>query len=163
MASLQQQQQVGGASAILGGARARRMLLAAAGDRAASTSTSSSSSAEARNVAAAALAAAQAAAEATDGDEEEAPAPDALPEAPDAAPTPGDLDVLNAMNRMRAKHGAPPLKWDARLKAGAEYYAGGCPLGHSGARGLGENMAWCVARRCRRRRQLMRGVVERGG
>jgi hypothetical protein len=48
--------------------------------------------------------------------------------------------VLAATNAYRAKHQAPALAWDAALAARAQAYAGGCPNGHSGDRGVGENM-----------------------
>jgi hypothetical protein len=41
----------------------------------------------------------------------------------------------------RAKHGAPALEWDASIAATSQSWAAGCPNGHSGQRGLGENMA----------------------
>jgi hypothetical protein len=48
--------------------------------------------------------------------------------------------VLAATNAYRAKHQAPALAWDAALAARAQAFAGGCPTGHSGDRGVGENM-----------------------
>jgi hypothetical protein len=48
--------------------------------------------------------------------------------------------VLAATNAYRAKHQAPALVWDAALAARAQAHAGGCPNGHSGDRGVGENL-----------------------
>ncbi|WIA37933.1 hypothetical protein OEZ86_001310 [Tetradesmus obliquus] len=50
--------------------------------------------------------------------------------------------VLTATNAYRAKHQAPPLAWDAALAVRAQAFAAGCPNGHSGDRGVGENLAW---------------------
>jgi len=73
-------------------------------------------------------------------EEEQPPEPDPLPKAKHPA-TATDLDILALHNLYRANHGAAPLDWDPRLAAGAEYLTSQCPLGHSGVRGLGENMA----------------------
>lgn len=73
-------------------------------------------------------------------EEETPPEPDPLPAG--RPPSKGDLQLLRRVNELRANHGAGPLAWDNSLAAGADYYASGCPLGHSGARGLGETMAW---------------------
>jgi uncharacterized protein YkwD len=50
--------------------------------------------------------------------------------------------VLQRHNELRARHGAAPLSWDAPLAAQAQGYADGCPNGHSGMSGVGENLAW---------------------
>jgi pathogenesis-related protein 1 len=50
--------------------------------------------------------------------------------------------VLKRHNERRAKHGAPPMTWDASLAAQAQAYADACPGGHSHAPGQGENLAW---------------------
>jgi hypothetical protein len=77
------------------------------------------------------------------------PAPSTTPASPTtAAPTtakepslPAEAAaVLAATNAYRAKHQAPALAWDAALAARAQAFAGGCPTGHSGDRGVGENM-----------------------
>lgn len=34
--------------------------------------------------------------------------------------------------------------WDDGIAATAQKWAAGCPSGHSGAHGVGENMAWWV-------------------
>jgi hypothetical protein len=73
-------------------------------------------------------------------EEEQPPAPDDLPKGNGPA-SQSDLEILDMTNEYRANHGAPPLAWDPRLAAGAEYLTSQCPPGHSGARGLGENMA----------------------
>lgn len=46
--------------------------------------------------------------------------------------------------RRRARHGVPPLVWDDSAAVAARSWASGCPMGHSGVDGLGENMAWWV-------------------
>jgi uncharacterized protein YkwD len=55
--------------------------------------------------------------------------------------SPQDL-ALSRHNAYRARHGSPPLKWDPSLEASAAAFVAGCPTGHSGERGKGENMAW---------------------
>jgi hypothetical protein len=56
---------------------------------------------------------------------------------------PADLAaVLARHNERRAKHGAPPMVWDADLDSQAQAYAATCPSGHSHAAGQGENLAW---------------------
>lgn len=49
--------------------------------------------------------------------------------------------VLAFHNEMRAKHGAPPLEWDAALARIAQKYVDTCPEGHSDTP-YGENLAW---------------------
>lgn len=80
-------------------------------------------------------------------DEEAVPAPDPLPRA-GGGPAPEDLRALQLINERRRRHGAAPLAWDPQLAAAAGAYAKWCPLGHSGARGLGESMAWWAPRAC---------------
>jgi len=53
--------------------------------------------------------------------------------------------VVDAHNRVRAKHCAPPLQWSAKVAASAQRWANnirdrGCALGHSGGQ-YGENLA----------------------
>eukprot|EP00775_Hariotina_reticulata_P009864 gene9864-10022_t len=52
------------------------------------------------------------------------------------------LEALQATNAYRAKHQAAALVWDPSIAASAQSYANSCPQGHSGAQGLGENLAW---------------------
>ncbi|KIY97556.1 Protein PRY1 [Monoraphidium neglectum] len=75
--------------------------------------------------------------------EEDDPTPDPL-----ASGAGGGVDaatarqLLDQQNGYRARHGVENLKWDAGLAASAAAFAAGCPLGHSGTRGIGENIAW---------------------
>lgn len=62
----------------------------------------------------------------------------ALLQAPDATMQ----AVLDLHNQLRAKHNVPALTWDASVAATAAQWASGCPRGHSGTNGVGENMAW---------------------
>lgn len=39
-------------------------------------------------------------------------------------------------------HQVPDLTWDAAIASQAAGYVAGCPNGHSGAPGYGENLAW---------------------
>ncbi|MDB4964983.1 MAG: hypothetical protein JWN44_672 [Myxococcales bacterium] len=53
--------------------------------------------------------------------------------------------LVDAHNRMRAKHCAPPLRWSPKLAASAQKWSNairdrGCALGHSGG-AYGENLA----------------------
>src|SRR6516225_6041744 len=53
--------------------------------------------------------------------------------------------LVDAHNRARAKHCAPPLKWSAKVASSAQKWANtlrdrGCVLGHSGG-AYGENLA----------------------
>jgi uncharacterized protein YkwD len=57
--------------------------------------------------------------------------------------------LLDAHNRMRAKHCAPPLEWSPKIAASAQKWADalrdrGCMLGHSGGQ-YGENLAAATA------------------
>jgi hypothetical protein len=73
-----------------------------------------------------------------------APAP-AKPSTGSSAPTGLSKDLqaaLDATNVYRRRHGSPPVVWDAQIAANAANFAVGCPRGHSGASGVGENMAW---------------------
>lgn len=45
----------------------------------------------------------------------------------------------------RTRHQAPAIQWDAAIAKQAAAFASGCPQGHSGTRGVGENMAWGYA------------------
>lgn len=49
---------------------------------------------------------------------------------------------LDATNNYRRQHNAPALEWDASITAQAAAYIAACPMGHSGAAGFGENLAW---------------------
>jgi uncharacterized protein YkwD len=49
------------------------------------------------------------------------------------------FDVTNSYRR---QHSSPALVWDASIAAQAAAYVAGCPKGHSGASGVGENLAW---------------------
>eukprot|EP00878_Enallax_costatus_P014840 GHUV01015533.1.p1 GENE.GHUV01015533.1~~GHUV01015533.1.p1 ORF type:complete len:155 (+),score=23.93 GHUV01015533.1:218-682(+) len=49
---------------------------------------------------------------------------------------------MSSTNSYRAKHQVPTVKWDAAIAAQAQQYARGCPGGHSGTSGVGENLAW---------------------
>eukprot|EP00887_Chlorella_sp_A99_P002167 scaffold21.g2167.t1 len=51
-------------------------------------------------------------------------------------------DCLSAQNAMRARHGAAPMAWSPALAAQAQAWASGCSMWHSGAAGVGENIAW---------------------
>jgi hypothetical protein len=50
--------------------------------------------------------------------------------------------ALARHNMYRRRHGVPDLVWDASVAATAARWAQGCPNGHSGYSGVGENMAW---------------------
>jgi len=81
------------------------------------------------------------------GDEETVPDPDPLPAPSNPTATPADevaKGLLKMHNDLRAKHGAPVMQWDPALVATAGNWAAKCPKGHSGIRGIGENMAWWV-------------------
>lgn len=74
--------------------------------------------------------------------DEESPPPDPLP-AGGAGITGDDARIVLAWtNWYRGLHNAPPLTWDPSLASSAANFAARCPKGHSGTRGLGENMAW---------------------
>jgi uncharacterized protein YkwD len=70
----------------------------------------------------------------------------------DAKPATAAIDVkglIDAHNRVRAKHCAPPLHWSAKVAASAQAWAShlrdrGCGLGHSGGE-YGENLAAATA------------------
>jgi uncharacterized protein YkwD len=49
------------------------------------------------------------------------------------------FDVTSSYRR---QHSSPALVWDAAIAAQAAAYVAGCPKGHSGASGVGENLAW---------------------
>lgn len=63
-----------------------------------------------------------------------------------AAPAQAEA-MLAAHNQARQAAGVPPLRWSADLAATARRWAErlrgqGCAMRHSGAAGLGENLAW---------------------
>ncbi|KAK4521464.1 40S ribosomal protein S25 [Mucor velutinosus] len=59
-----------------------------------------------------------------------------------APPTSADIDsILTAHNVVRAKHNAPPLKWNQELGDFAYGWASKCSIAHSQA-SYGENIAW---------------------
>jgi hypothetical protein len=67
------------------------------------------------------------------------------PAAARAKPRVDDKALVEAHNRARAKHCAPPLAWSKEVAASAQRWADtlrarGCGLGHSGGR-YGENLA----------------------
>jgi len=68
------------------------------------------------------------------------PPPPSPPSPPPAAPD--QPEALVRHNLYRARHGSPPLAWDGELEAAARAFTSRCPGGHSGAQGVGENMAW---------------------
>jgi hypothetical protein len=49
--------------------------------------------------------------------------------------------VLDLHNKYRARHGVPALSWSDSIASKAQAYSQGCVMQHSGARGLGENLA----------------------
>jgi uncharacterized protein YkwD len=71
-----------------------------------------------------------------------APSPSSSAATGTTGTTPELAAVLDAHNKHRAHHGVPALVWDANLAASAAAWADGCPAGHSGQTGVGENMAW---------------------
>jgi uncharacterized protein YkwD len=50
--------------------------------------------------------------------------------------------LVDKHNELRARHGVPPLAWDWALAWNSYNYVSGCPTGHSGVQGVGENLAW---------------------
>ncbi|KAF6263447.1 CAP domain-containing protein [Scenedesmus sp. NREL 46B-D3] len=52
--------------------------------------------------------------------------------------------LVKYMNKLRARHGAPPLKWDRRLYGSAADWARKCRFQHSYG-GYGENLGWNFA------------------
>jgi hypothetical protein len=46
----------------------------------------------------------------------------------------------------RKRHQVANLVWDDAIAASAAKWVAGCPQGHSGYAGLGENMAWASSR-----------------
>lgn len=60
-----------------------------------------------------------------------------------ALPDGGVAAGFALQNELRARHGAPPLAWDAGLAADAAGYIAGCPMSHSRQwADRGENLAW---------------------
>jgi uncharacterized protein YkwD len=49
--------------------------------------------------------------------------------------------VLDLHNKYRARHGVPALTWSDSIASKAQAYSQDCVMQHSGARGLGENLA----------------------
>lgn len=50
--------------------------------------------------------------------------------------------LVNKHNELRYRHGVQMLTWDWSLAWNAYNYVVGCPKGHSGQQGIGENLAW---------------------
>lgn len=50
--------------------------------------------------------------------------------------------LVDKHNELRYRHGVPALVWDWGLAWNAYNYIVGCPKGHSGQQGIGENLAW---------------------
>lgn len=50
--------------------------------------------------------------------------------------------LVDKHNELRGRHGVPFLAWDWSLAWNAYDYVSACPTGHSGASGIGENLAW---------------------
>jgi uncharacterized protein YkwD len=72
------------------------------------------------------------------------PATTPAPAAADGSAPAAYSTVFAATNAYRAKHQVPALTWDTALAARSQAYADSCPGGHSGDKGVGENLAWCV-------------------
>ncbi len=71
----------------------------------------------------------------------------AAPAAAQPAEPPRFAGMLAAHNQARQSVGVPPLRWSAELAATAQRWAdrlreSRCAMRHSGAAGLGENLAW---------------------
>ncbi|KAL1918288.1 uncharacterized protein VTP21DRAFT_2948 [Calcarisporiella thermophila] len=61
---------------------------------------------------------------------------------PVASLSQGDIaTILDAHNRLRARHGAPPLTWSDSLANAAQSWANQCRMEHSHGK-FGENLAW---------------------
>lgn len=50
--------------------------------------------------------------------------------------------LVDKHNELRYRHGVQLLTWDWSLAWNAYNYIVGCPNGHSGQQGIGENLAW---------------------
>lgn len=50
--------------------------------------------------------------------------------------------LVTKHNELRYRHGVQMLTWDWSLAWNAYNYVVGCPNGHSGQQGIGENLAW---------------------
>lgn len=50
--------------------------------------------------------------------------------------------LVDKHNELRYRHGVQLLTWDWSLAWNAYNYVVGCPKGHSGQQGIGENLAW---------------------
>jgi hypothetical protein len=50
--------------------------------------------------------------------------------------------LVDKHNEQRYRHGVQLLTWDWSLAWNAYNYVVGCPKGHSGQQGIGENLAW---------------------
>jgi uncharacterized protein YkwD len=69
--------------------------------------------------------------------------PTPTPAAPADGAAPAEYTVVfEVTNRYRAKHQVPALAWDEALATRSQQYADACPGGHSGDKGVGENLAW---------------------
>jgi uncharacterized protein YkwD len=74
---------------------------------------------------------------------EPAAAAAAAPPGPPKGTDPEIKAAFELQNKLRARHGVPPLAWDAGLAADGARYAAGCPMDHSTEwSGRGENLAW---------------------
>ncbi len=51
------------------------------------------------------------------------------------------LLLCRRTNTYRIRHQVGAVSWDASIAAQAANFVAGCPQGHSGASGVGENMA----------------------
>jgi len=74
-----------------------------------------------------------------------APSPESIARAKSSGGSVDAKALLDAHNRVRARHCAPALKWSPKLAASAQKWANtlrdrGCMLGHSGGQ-YGENLA----------------------
>lgn len=50
--------------------------------------------------------------------------------------------LVTKHNELRYRHGVQMLTWDWSLAWNSYNYVVGCPKGHSGQQGIGENLAW---------------------
>lgn len=50
--------------------------------------------------------------------------------------------LVTKHNELRYRHGVQMLTWDWSLAWNSYNYVVGCPNGHSGQQGIGENLAW---------------------
>ena len=54
--------------------------------------------------------------------------------------------ALTRHNFYRRRHQVADLIWDDAIAASAAKWVAGCPQGHSGYAGMGENMAWATSK-----------------